>query len=126
PSAPQRTTPRPSTPAAQPQQGGVGQFLNQAGQVAQGVFNDQVLTVRDLPGDRVEVTFMDRRTGVYDFASGNLVSGDGPGWILPLSLVTPGRAAGEVGNLLNGAGQFIQNLPPLPIPGWGGDRQLGF
>jgi len=131
PSVSQRTTHRPSTPATQPQQGGVGQFLNQAGQVAQGVVNNQPLTVRDLPNDRVEVTFMDRRVGVYDFRTGNRVSGAGPNWILPLQLATPGRAAGEfmegAGRLIEGAGQLIQNLPPIiPIPGMDPSRRLGF
>ena len=97
-----------------------GQLLERAGQV----WNDQILTVRDV-GSNVEVTFMDRRQGVYT-QGGVRVGGAGPARVNPLQILTPGRAATEAGQLLQrGAeigGGILRNLPPLPIWSPGGQH----
>ena len=115
---PQRSTPAPSAPVTQPQQGGVGGFIDRAGQAAQQLWNNQPMTLR--PAQRAGgVTFMDRSVGRYD-GNGNRVGGSGPAGVSPLQTATSGHALDEAGQLLNGVGEFIQNLPPIPlgIPGW--------
>jgi hypothetical protein len=104
-------------------QGGVGQLLSRAGQVVQGVFNDQPRTVRDLSGGDVEVTFMDNRVGVYD-RGGDRIGGSGPDWVHPMQIATAGRAVQELqqlgGAVLDGVGAVLDNVPTLPfgVPGW--------
>ncbi|MCY7341801.1 MAG: hypothetical protein LH603_08120 [Pseudonocardia sp.] len=121
--------PQQSGPVATPRQNGVGQridntlrqggqLLDQAGRATRQLWNDQPLTVRDLPNGDAEVTFTDRRVGHYD-RNGNRVGGSGPDWVSPLQTATPGRALDELGTIL-------QNIPPLPIPGWNPGQQWGY
>lgn len=112
-------TPATTTAPAQNRSDGVGGFLRQAGQVARDAWNDQPLTVRDLPDSSVEVAFPDARA-VYD-RNGNKLSGDAaaPDWVNPLQLATPGRALEELGTIL-------ENIPAIPIPGWDPLRQFGY
>jgi hypothetical protein len=75
--------------------------------------------VREVSGG-VEVTFMDRRVGVYNPGNGNKVRGAGPNWVHPMQIVTPGAVGRDLQRIGEGVGNVLQNLPsiPLPLPGW--------
>ncbi|MBC8093476.1 MAG: hypothetical protein H7Y15_16375 [Pseudonocardia sp.] len=109
---PTPTRPRPTQSTPAPSGNGL---LQRAGDA----WNDQPVTVRDLPDRTVEVAFPDARA-VYD-RNGNKLRGDAnaPNRVNPLQIATPGQALDELGNI-------IQNIPPIPIPGWDPGGQYAF
>jgi hypothetical protein len=124
-SQPAASRPAASRPAARaPQPNPVGQVINglqqQSGRLldqAGQAWNNQPLTVRAVAGSNVEVTFMDRRVGVYNSATGNRVSGAGPGWVHPMQIATPGQALNELGDVIRNVGGVLQHIPPI-LPSW--------